>query len=98
MLKKGELTVDPIKENVCALSVGVIGGKVCSDLDYVEDSGAEVDMNLVMTASGNLIEVQGTAEGSTFSKAELDEMIILGMSCIPQITKAQNEAVVNGSK
>ena len=98
MLKRGDLTVDPIKENVCALSVGVINGKVCSDLDYIEDSGAEVDMNLVMTASGNLIEVQGTAEGATFSKAELDEMVLLGVSCIPQITKAQNEAIINGSK
>ena len=98
MIKKGDLTVDPIKENVCALSVGVINKSICADLDYIEDSSAEVDMNLVMTSSGNLVEVQGTAEGGTFSKSELDGMVELGMSSIPAIIKIQNEAILNGSK
>ena len=98
MMKKGDITVDPIKENVCALSVGIIKGEVCADLDYVEDSSAEVDMNLVMTSSGELIEVQGTAEGATFSKIELDNMIEMAINSIPKIVKLQNEAVKNGSK
>jgi len=98
MIKRGDLTVNPIKENVCAISVGVIKGEVCADLDYIEDSGAEVDMNLVMTSGGKLVEVQGTAEGGTFSKQELDSMIALGMNCMPAIVKAQNEAVIHGSK
>ena len=98
MLKRGDIAVDPIKENVCALSVGVIKKEICADLDYIEDSSAEVDMNLVMTASGSLVEVQGTGEGATFTKAELDGMVSLGMGCMPQIIKAQNEAIANGSK
>jgi len=98
MIKKGDLASDPIKENICALSVGVIKKDICADLDYVEDSSAEVDMNLVMTSGGNLVEVQGTAEGGTFSKSELDGMVELGMSSMPAIIKAQNEAVINGSK
>jgi len=98
MIKKGDLTSDPIKENVCAISVGVIKQEICADLDYIEDSSAEVDMNLVMTSGGNLVEVQGTAEGGTFSKAELDGMVELGIKSIPAIIKVQNEAVINGSK
>lgn len=98
MIKKGELTMDPIKENVCALSVGLINKEICADLDYIEDSSAEVDMNLVMSASGNLIEVQGTAENGTFSKAELDGMVELATKSVPLIIKAQNEAILNGSK
>jgi ribonuclease PH len=98
MIKKGELTSNPIKENVCAVSVGVIKGDVCVDLDYVEDSTAEVDMNLVMTSGGNLVEVQGTAEAGTFSRSELDGMVALGMRSMPSIIKAQDEAIFNGSK
>jgi ribonuclease PH len=98
MIKKGELATNPIKENVCALSIGVIKGEVCADLDYIEDSTADVDMNLVMTSSGDLVEVQGTAEGGTFSKAELDGMVALGMKSLPMIIKAQDEAILNGSK
>ena len=98
MIKKGELTSNPIKENVCAMSVGVIKGELCADLDYVEDSSAEVDMNIVMTSGGDLVEVQGTAEGGTFSRAELDGMVALGMKSMPAIIKAQDEAIFNGSK
>lgn len=98
MIKKGDLATNPIKENVCALSVGVVKGEVCADLDYIEDSTAEVDMNLVMTSSGDLVEVQGTAEGGTFSKVELENMVALGMKSLPAIIKAQDEAILNGSK
>ena len=80
------------------MSVGVIKGDVCVDLDYVEDSTAEVDMNLVMTSGGNLVEVQGTAEAGTFSRSELDGMVALGMRSMPSIIKAQDEAIFNGSK
>lgn len=98
MLKNGDLKENPIKENICAISVGIVKGKASIDLDYIEDSSAEVDMNLVMTASGALVEVQGTAESGTFSKKELDEMIELGINSVPQIVTAQKEAVLNGLK
>ncbi len=98
MIKKGDLTTNPIKENVCAISIGVVKGELCADLDYIEDSGAQVDMNLVMTSGGRLVEVQGTAEGGTFSKSELDGMVALGIKTMPLIVKAQNEAISNGFK
>ena len=96
MLKKGDLSVNPIKENVCAISIGLMDNEPIADLNYVEDSAAHVDMNLVMTASKSLIEVQGTAEGNVFSRKQLDTMVDLGEKVIAQIIKHQNEAIKNG--
>jgi len=93
MLKKGELSTNPIKENVCAISIGLLNGEPIADLNYIEDSAAHVDMNLVMTASKALVEVQGNAEGKTFSREHLDEMINLGEEVIAEIVKHQNDAV-----
>jgi len=71
----GEMAAHPLTAHCAAVSVGIIGGVACCDLPYVEDSRAEVDMNVVMTSQGRFIEVQGTAEGVPFSRAELDELL-----------------------
>ena len=72
---EGLIATDPITDHCAAVSVGIVGGEVLLDLAYEEDAGADVDMNVVMTGSGGLVEVQGTAEGATFSRAQLDEML-----------------------
>jgi ribonuclease PH len=71
----------------------VVAGSCLLDLDYIEDSGAETDMNVVMTSSGRFVEVQGTAERSPFSRAELDELLSLAEHGIAQILDAQAEVV-----
>lgn len=75
LLALGKIQEDPISGGVAAISVGVVGGKMLVDLDYSEDSKAQVDMNVVMASGGRLIEVQGTAEGDPFSRPELDAML-----------------------
>jgi ribonuclease PH len=73
----GRLAAHPLREACAAVSVGIVGGAALLDLPYIEDSTAEVDMNVVMTQSGRFIEVQGTAEGIAFSRAELDQLLAL---------------------
>ena len=79
--------------SVAAVSVGIVEGEALLDLDYSEDSGAEVDMNVVMTGDGNLVEVQATAERTPFSRARLDELLELAASGIEELAAAQGEAV-----
>ena len=81
-----------LTDSVAAVSVGIVGGEVLLDLDYVEDSSAEVDMNVVMTGDGRLVEVQATAEGVPFSREELDELLAVGALGIDEITAAQRSA------
>ncbi|GAC1479423.1 MAG: ribonuclease PH [Acidimicrobiales bacterium] len=88
--QQGKLRSHPLIEGCAATSVGVVGGRCLLDLDYSEDSGAEVDMNVVMTASGRFIEVQGTAEGQAFARSELDEMLGLAEKGIARILDAQS--------
>jgi len=76
-------------DSVAAVSLGIVGGEILLDLDYVEDSSAEVDLNLVMTGSGELVEVQATAEGAPFSRDQLDELLELGSRGIEEISAAQ---------
>ncbi len=76
-------------DSVAAVSLGIVGGELLLDLDYVEDSSADVDLNLVMTGSGDLVEVQATAEGAPFSRDQLDELLELGSHGIEEITAAQ---------
>jgi ribonuclease PH len=78
---------------ISAVSVGVWNGLPVLDLDYTEDSSADSDMNVVMTEHGGLIEVQGTAEGATFSQDELSELLALATSASNTITAAQREAL-----
>jgi ribonuclease PH len=83
----------PIREACAAVSVGVVGQACMLDLDYAEDSTAEVDMNVVMTSSGRFVEVQGTAEGPPFARSELDEMLGLAETGIVQILQIQEEVL-----
>jgi ribonuclease PH len=78
---------------VAAVSVGIVGGEELLDLDYEEDSAAEVDMNVVMTGDGRLVEVQATAEGRVFTRAQLDALVDLAAGGIERITAKQQEAV-----
>lgn len=78
---------------VAAVSVGIVKGRVCVDLDYVEDSSAEVDMNIVATAGGHLVEVQGTAEQKAFDRKQLDAMLDAGMAAIAQLVEIQRKVL-----
>jgi ribonuclease PH len=79
----------PISDYVAAVSVGIIGGQVMMDLDYAEDSRAEVDMNIVRTGSGHFIEIQGTAESRPFTHPQMDEMVSLASRGIEQLVERQ---------
>jgi ribonuclease PH len=83
----------PVREACAAVSVGIVDGTSMLDLDYAEDSTAEVDLNVVMTSSGRFVEVQGTAEGPPFSRSELDEMLGLADAGIAQILQVQEEVL-----
>jgi ribonuclease PH len=90
-VQKGGLKQHPITDECAAVSVGIIGGTPMLDLPYVEDAGAEVDMNVVMTGSGNFVEVQGTAEGAAFTRNELDQLLALAEKGIAEIVSLQRE-------
>ena len=83
----------PLIDSVSAISVGIVGGETLLDLPYVEDSTAEVDMNVVMTGSGKLVEVQGTAEQGVFDRKQLDELLDLATKGIGELTAAQERAL-----
>jgi ribonuclease PH len=93
LVQTGELGENPLIENCAAISVGIVGGRPVLDLPYVEDSRAEVDMNVVMTRSGDFVEVQGTAEGMAFSRNELDQLLDLAGKGIGEIIAVQDEVV-----
>ena len=90
---RGGLTAQPLKDQVVAISVGKVAGDVLLDLCYLEDSTAEADMNVVMTGGGNFVEVQGTAEQGTFSRAELAKLLKTAESGLKKIVRAQAKAV-----
>jgi len=92
-LDKGMILKTPIRDYLAAVSVGIIHGELLLDLCYSEDSAAEVDMNVVMTGNGNFVEVQGTAEGSPFSKRDLEALIDLAESGIRNLIAIQKEAL-----
>ena len=89
--KQGIIATIPVTDYLAAVSVGVVGGKPMLDLCYTEDSAAEVDMNLVMTGKGGIVEVQGTAEGEPFSKAGLNKLIALGEKGIKALIRKQQD-------
>jgi len=93
MLQEGRAKKNPLQTAVAAVSVGIIDGAACLDLNYVEDSKAEVDMNVVMTGTGHFVEVQGTAEGHIFDRTQLNEMIDLAESGIKQLLSYQEAAL-----
>lgn len=87
------LVGEPLKDSVSAISVGVVGGRPMLDLAYDEDSHADVDMNIVCSGSGRLIEVQGTAEGDPFERELLDQLVDMGMAGCARLTELQQEAL-----
>ena len=93
LVDAGELSANPIVMPVGAVSVGVHGGQVVLDLDYAEDSDAGADANVVMTGDGKLVEVQASAEGATFARGELAEMLDLAAQGIGELAAAQRAAV-----
>ena len=94
LVAASRLARHPMRELVAAVSVGIVDGRPVLDLDYAEDSACDTDMNVVMTATGGIIEVQGTAEGAPFSRDELDTLLGLATAGIARIVKAQEAALV----
>jgi len=93
VVQAGNLKKHPLIDECAAVSVGIIKGEPLLDLPYIEDAGAETDMNVVMTGSGSFVEVQGTAEGAAFSRAELDQLLALAEKGIAEIVSLQRETV-----
>lgn len=89
LITGGLLTSNPLIDSVAAISVGNVGGRAVLDLDYLEDSGCDADMNVVMTGSGKYVEVQGTAEGRTFDRIQLNDLLGLAEAGIRQLTEHQ---------
>jgi ribonuclease PH len=96
LMAKGVLKASPVREPIAAVSVGIFHGLPVLDLDYAEDSACDTDLNVVMTASGGLVEVQGTAEGAPFSRAELDRLLDLAQGGITRLIVAQRDALGSG--
>jgi len=93
LIDSNGLEAMPLNQSVAAISVGMVDGRALCDLDYIEDSGAEVDANVVMTGDGGLVEVQATAERTPLSRASLDELLALAEDGIARLREAQAGAV-----
>ena len=93
LLVQGRIAVSPIRDFVAAVSVGVVQGTPLLDLEYTEDSTCDTDMNVVMTAAGGFVEVQGTAEGTPFTRAEMDALLALAGKGIAELVAAQRAAL-----
>jgi len=93
LLAQGKITASPIRDAVAAVSVGIVGGTPLLDLEYTEDSTCDTDMNVVMTGAGGFVELQGTAEGAAFSRAEMDALLSLADKGIRELVAAQRKAL-----
>ena len=93
LIARGALTASPLKDQVAAISVGIYQGVPVLDLDYPEDSACDTDMNVVMTGAGGFVEVQGTAEGAAFTRAEMDRLLELASGGIGQLLTLQKQAL-----
>ncbi len=93
LVSEGALAANPVGQLVAAVSVGMVNGQTCLDLDYVEDVGAEVDMNYAALEDGRIVELQGTAEGTPFARAELDAMLALAQAGVARLLQLQREAI-----
>jgi ribonuclease PH len=93
--KKKLLTSPPLRDSLAAISIGILRGKLHLDLNYQEDSRAEVDMNFVMTGSGGLVEVQGTAERNPFTPDDLNKMMAAARKAVLRLTRLQSESLRN---
>ena len=97
LLAAGKLSENPLRQHVAAISVGIVDGVPLLDLDYEEDAGCETDMNVVMTGDGHFVEVQGTAEGVPFSRAEMDALLQLAEKGIAELVALQREALATAA-
>jgi ribonuclease PH len=93
LVRMGKIPASVIRDHVAAVSVGIYRGVPVLDLDYAEDSDCDTDMNVVMTGSGGIIEVQGTAEGAPFQRAELDALLALAEEGVARLVAAQKSAI-----
>ena len=93
LLAQGKLKQSPIRDHVAAISVGIVQGTPLLDLEYIEDSACDTDMNVVMTGSGHFVEVQGTAEGAAFSRREMDALLELAEKGISDLVALQKKAL-----
>ena len=93
LLKAGDIKQDPLLDHVAAVSCGIYGGQPVLDLDYLEDSDAGTDANFVMTGAGGMIEIQGSAEGATFSRTEFDHLMDLAEKGVAELVAAQKAAI-----
>lgn len=93
LMAEGKISENPIIQNVAAVSIGLVNGKPCLDLDYIEDSKADTDLNLVMSKDGGFIEIQGTGEEATFSREELNQMLDMGEAGIKKLFEFQEQAI-----
>jgi len=93
LIGNGQLAASPLRDFVAAVSVGIVDGVPVLDLDYDEDSTCDTDMNVVVTGNGGIVEIQGTAEGTPFSRSELDALLVLSGNGIAQIIEAQKAAL-----
>ena len=94
---RGLVANDAMRDFVAAVSVGIVDGVPVLDLDYAEDSGCDTDMNVVMTGAGGFVEIQGTAEGAPFTRAQMDALMALASAGIGEIVNAQRAAVGKAS-
>jgi ribonuclease PH len=95
LLAAGKLTESPITAQVAAISVGIVQGTPVLDLEYTEDSACDTDMNVVMTGAGHFVEVQGTAEGAAFTRAEMDAMLLLAEKGVSELMEMQRKSLSN---
>ena len=94
LLAAGKITESPITASVAAISVGIVQGTPLLDLEYTEDSACDTDMNVVMTGAGHFVEVQGTAEGAAFSRAEMDQLLTLAEKGITELMSLQQQSLL----
>ena len=93
LIAQGKLTKSPIRDHVAAISVGLVDNTPLLDLEYTEDSACDTDMNVVMTGAGHFVEVQGTAEGAAFTRAQMDALLGLAANGIADLVTAQKAAL-----
>ena len=95
LMADGKLKETPILDHVAAISVGMVQGTALLDLEYIEDSACDTDMNVVMTGAGHFVEVQGTAEGAAFTRAEMDALLALAEKGIRELVGMQRQSLFN---
>ncbi len=93
LMAQGKLQQTPIRDHIAAISVGIVQGTPLLDLEYIEDSACDTDMNVVMTGAGHFVEVQGTAEGAAFSRREMDALLALAEKGISDLVQLQKQAL-----